>query len=139
VSRKHSVPTPEEARVRSPNGVDPDVQIACRNCGLFGVQDGQDGCDRWAESTEVQCPKTYGGFRCERTIGHRPGCEMRVFPSPARPPAWFHNVGLLESPAAAREWIGVRVLDRLSWFDAPGSVLPDSVPTLAPCAEKDRF
>ena len=105
--RKHSVPTPEEARVRPPNGVDPDVQIACRNCGLFGVKDGEDGCDFWAEGPEVQCLKKYSGVRCERTHEHKGACQQK----------WMSKEGV---------WIGMRILDRKTIFDAPGSIPPDA-------------
>ena len=101
---KHRVPTPEEAGYRALNGVDPDVQISCRRCGLFNVKDSE--CDFWAESSEVQCRKTYSGVACERTRDHRGGCQRA-------------------ERAPDGDLIGWRVLDRASWFAPAGSIAPD--------------
>lgn len=106
---KHRVPTCKELGYREPDGINPDIQISCRRCGVFGMKDGEEGCDWWAESPAVQCLKTYGGVRCDRTAGHKPGCEEKRL-------------------APDGEWIGSRCLCRPSYFHSPGAITPDPWP-----------
>jgi len=104
---KHRVPSAKEAGYREPDGVNPDVQIACTACGLFGVKDGEEGCDFWAESPTTQCPKRYSGVQCSRTLGHKGGCERQ----------------LVDGKGG---WVGSRCLCRASYFDPPGTIAPDA-------------